>query len=57
MLSTRKKADDIIYHLAEFNKGNTELNLGNKENALTHWKMAYSLGAQYALERINNPNR
>ena len=23
MLSTRKKADDIIYHLAEFNKENT----------------------------------
>lgn len=37
---------------AYFNKGNTELNLGNKKNAWSNWKKAYSLGYKPALERI-----
>lgn len=39
--------------MAYFNKGNSEFNLGNKKNACEDWKKAYQIGAEYALERIN----
>lgn len=39
--------------MAYFNKGNSEFNLGNKAKACENWKKAYELGAEYALERIN----
>lgn len=39
--------------MAYFNKGNSEFNLGNKTKACESWKKAHELGADYALERIN----
>lgn len=39
--------------MAYYNKGNSEYNIGNKESACKDWKTAYELGADYALERIN----
>jgi tetratricopeptide (TPR) repeat protein len=39
--------------MAYFNKGNSELNLGNKDRACENWKIAYELGADYALNRLN----
>ena len=39
--------------MAYFNKGNSEFNLGNKTRACENWKKAHELGAEYALERIN----
>lgn len=48
-----EKVDIENKQMAYFNKGNSEFNLGNKNNACKDWKKAYELGAEYALERIN----
>ena len=39
--------------MAYFNKGNSYFNLGDKKEACNSWQKAYSLGAEYALDRIN----
>ncbi|AWW00925.1 hypothetical protein DJ013_14655 [Arcticibacterium luteifluviistationis] len=38
---------------AYFNRGNSKLNLDDKIGACQDWKISYKLGAEYALERIN----
>ena len=48
-----EKVDLENKQMAYYNKGNSEYNLGNKENACIDWEKAYKLGAEYALERIN----
>jgi len=48
-----EKVDIENKQMAYFNKGNSEFNLGNKDNACKDWNKAYELGAEYALERIN----
>ena len=48
-----EKVDIENKQMAFFNKGNSEFNLGNKNNACKDWYKAYELGAEYALERIN----
>lgn len=45
--------DEDHQKIAYFNRGNSKLTLGDKEGACKDWKTALKLGADYAIDRLN----